>query len=156
MEPLGILHLSRTNVSTSGDTQQFVEMEGRRYSHIVDPRTGLGVGSVRAVTVVMEDGALCDALATAGSMLGAGEFEGVLGQFEGAGAIVQELGTGEVRVLQPRRGAKVQLESFKDSAGATGTGDGPGVGSAGGSGDGSRAGHGPRLGTRLGSGPRTR
>ncbi|MCX5688492.1 MAG: FAD:protein FMN transferase [Planctomycetota bacterium] len=135
--PLGVLYLTKTNVSTSGDTQQFVEIEGRRYSHIVDPRTGLGVRTVRAVTVVAEDGAVCDALATAGSMLGAAEFEGVLGRFEGAGAIVQELEKGEVRVIQPRRGAKVKLEPFEGDSKK-------------------KAGHGPRLGTKLGSGARER
>jgi thiamine biosynthesis lipoprotein len=117
--PLGVLWLSNTNVSTSGDTQLYVVIGGRRYSHIVDPKTGLGVGSVRAVTVVMEDGALCDALATAGMMLSAKEFGAVLEGFEGAGAIVQELdGGGDgFTVLQPRRGARVRLEPIGVSAG---------------------------------------
>ena len=41
--PQTILSLSRCSVSTSGDTWQFVEIDGRRYSHVVDPRTGMGL-----------------------------------------------------------------------------------------------------------------
>jgi thiamine biosynthesis lipoprotein len=52
-------------VSTSGDAEQFVEIAGVRYSHIVDPRSGLGVTHRVAVTVVAEDGAVADAMATA-------------------------------------------------------------------------------------------
>lgn len=57
-------------VSTSGDAQQFVEIDGRRYSHVVDPRSGIGLTSRIAVTVVAPRGVLSDALATALSIMG--------------------------------------------------------------------------------------
>lgn len=63
------LRLKNASVSTSGDTEQFVEINGVRYSHIVDPRTGLGaIGSV-PMTVTGPNGALVDALATAFTLL---------------------------------------------------------------------------------------
>lgn len=57
--------LRRTSVSTSGDAAQFVEIGGVRYSHIVNPRTGMGVTRRVQATVVSCDGARADALATA-------------------------------------------------------------------------------------------
>jgi thiamine biosynthesis lipoprotein len=52
-------------VATSGDTFRFVEAGGRRYSHIVDPRSGIGLTDSAYVTVVAPDGTTADALATA-------------------------------------------------------------------------------------------
>ncbi len=62
--------LSNAAISTSGDTQQFVEIDGGRYSHVVDPRTGIGLTSRIAVTVVAPKGILSDGLATTLSVLG--------------------------------------------------------------------------------------
>jgi len=64
------LLLAHAAVTTSGDAFQAVEIDGRRYSHIVDPRTGLGVAGPAAVTVVAADCTTADALATAASVLG--------------------------------------------------------------------------------------
>jgi len=58
-------------ISASGDTEQFVEIGGRRYSHIVDPRTGLGLTERIGVTVVAPNGMTSDGLSTAISVLGA-------------------------------------------------------------------------------------
>ena len=52
-------------ISTSGDLQQFVEIDGRRYSHIVDPTTGLGLNDSLLATVVARNGLMADPLATA-------------------------------------------------------------------------------------------
>lgn len=57
-------------VSTSGDLYQFVEIGGVRYSHVVDPRAGLGLTSRIEVTVVAPDATTSDSLATAISVLG--------------------------------------------------------------------------------------
>ena len=63
------LWLERAAVSSSGDTEQFVELGGRRYSHVVDPRTGLGLTHRVAATVVAPDGTSADAYATAVTIL---------------------------------------------------------------------------------------
>lgn len=57
-------------ISTSGDSEQFVEIEGKRYSHILDPRTGLGITHGTQVSVRGPDPVMTDALATAVSVLG--------------------------------------------------------------------------------------
>lgn len=64
------LVLADAAVTTSGDAHQGVEIDGIRYSHIVDPRTGLGVVGPAAVTVIAADCTTADALATAASVLG--------------------------------------------------------------------------------------
>ncbi|MBM3493842.1 MAG: FAD:protein FMN transferase, partial [Armatimonadetes bacterium] len=62
--------LANCAVSTSGDVEQFVEFAGVRYSHIVDPHTGLGLTTRIAVTVIAPSGELSDGLSTAISVLG--------------------------------------------------------------------------------------
>jgi thiamine biosynthesis lipoprotein len=61
--------LQNRAITTSGDAYQFIEKDGRRYSHIIDPRTGYGVTSQRNVTVIAADGTTADWLATACSIL---------------------------------------------------------------------------------------
>jgi thiamine biosynthesis lipoprotein len=63
------LKLKNQSVSTSGDLYQFVEIEGVRYSHIVDPRTGKPQTGRRSVTVVADRGWKADALTKAMSLL---------------------------------------------------------------------------------------
>jgi FAD:protein FMN transferase len=56
-------------IATSGDKYQFLESQGKRYSHIIDPRTGYGVTFRRNVTIVSTDGTTADWLATACSVM---------------------------------------------------------------------------------------
>jgi thiamine biosynthesis lipoprotein len=62
--------LANVAIATSGGSEQYVEIGGVRYSHIIDPRTGLGVTGRHIVTVIADDAALADAAATALSVLG--------------------------------------------------------------------------------------
>lgn len=62
--------LRHAALATSGDVFQHVEIGGVRYSHIVDPRTGLGLTNRSQVTVVARDGLTADSLSTALSVLG--------------------------------------------------------------------------------------
>lgn len=64
------LRLANCAIATSGDLERFVEIDGVRYSHIVDPRTGMGLMTPMAVTVIGPDAATVDALASAISVLG--------------------------------------------------------------------------------------
>jgi FAD:protein FMN transferase len=62
--------LANAAISTSGDTEQFIEIDGVRYSHIVSPFTGLGLTHRIQATVIAPDAATSDALATACCVLG--------------------------------------------------------------------------------------
>jgi thiamine biosynthesis lipoprotein len=64
-EPLANVHLRRGALGTSGVGEQSFEIEGRRFGHVIDPRTGWPVAGVRSATVVTADAAVADALATA-------------------------------------------------------------------------------------------
>lgn len=65
------LTLANCAIATSGDSFQYVEFGGKRYSHIINPRTGIGLTDAPEVTVIAPDGATADALASAMSVLGA-------------------------------------------------------------------------------------
>lgn len=64
------LTLANCAVATSGDAYQYVVIDGRRYSHIVDPKTGLGLTQRSSVTVIARTGTTADSLASAVSVLG--------------------------------------------------------------------------------------
>ncbi len=65
-----VLSLAHQALATSGDLSQFVEIDGVRYSHIVDPRTGIGLTNRALVNVIAPHGITADSLATAFSVLG--------------------------------------------------------------------------------------
>jgi FAD:protein FMN transferase len=69
-EPTEFLSLAHTAIATSGDAYQFVELDGKRYSHLVDPRTGLGLTEQSSVSVIAPDCTTADAWASAVSVLG--------------------------------------------------------------------------------------
>ncbi len=68
--PARFVLLANAGLATSGDLFQHVEIDGVRYSHIVDPRTGIGLTDHSLVTVIARDGMTADSLATAVSVLG--------------------------------------------------------------------------------------
>ena len=67
--------LSNCGVSVSGDTAQFVEIDGKRYSHIVDPRTGMAVTSRQFAIIVAPSGMQSDGLASAGCVMKPEQFQ---------------------------------------------------------------------------------
>lgn len=91
------LLLAHAAVTTSGDAFQAVEIDGRRYSHIVDPRTGLGVAGPAAVTVIAPDCATADALATAASVLGPERATAVFADEPGCAARFVSMADGQLR-----------------------------------------------------------
>ena len=83
--------ISNAVVSTSGPGFQFLELGGVRYSHVVDPRTGIGLTSAAQATVIASDGALADALSTALTALGAGGAKLLMHRYPGVIACVVPL-----------------------------------------------------------------
>lgn len=64
-ERIARLHLRSGALGTSGAGEQFVTVDGRRYGHIIDPRTGWPASGVLSVSVVTSDAETADALSTA-------------------------------------------------------------------------------------------
>ncbi len=67
------IELSGKAVATSGLQQRFFEIDGQRYSHIIDPRAGRPAAEAPCVTVIADDGMTADAWATAFSVLSVAE-----------------------------------------------------------------------------------
>lgn len=75
------------SVVTSGDYQRFYEVDGKRYCHIIDPKTLMPADNFSSVSIICEDSAIADALSTALFVLPKDEGEGILNSIEGAKAI---------------------------------------------------------------------
>ena len=75
-------------VSTSGDSEQFVEIAGVRYSHVVDPATGIGLKGRRSVTVVARRGIDADSLTKMASILPADKAIEKIETLEGTAALI--------------------------------------------------------------------
>jgi FAD:protein FMN transferase len=65
-----VVELAHAAVSTAGAAEQHLDADGRRYSHIVDPSTRMGLTEDLTVTVVARNGLVADGLDTAVSVLG--------------------------------------------------------------------------------------
>ena len=57
-------------IATSGDYEQFAMIDGVRYAHIIDPRTGMPARGIASVTVFTQHGVDADAIATAMFVMG--------------------------------------------------------------------------------------
>jgi thiamine biosynthesis lipoprotein len=101
--PAGYLTLRDAAVSTSGDAEQFMVVDGVRYSHIFDPRTGRALTGRLSVTVVGPNGTTSDALATAVSVLGGERGTRLVDQTPGAAALIVDSRNGSVRTHASRR-----------------------------------------------------
>lgn len=94
----GYVELHNRGISTSGDTYRYVEIDGVRYSHILDPKTGLGLTRHVGVTAVADDDLTADWLATAVSVLGPAKGIALVESIPGAAARVTTVDGGKVNV----------------------------------------------------------
>lgn len=90
------LVLKNQAIATSGNMYQFIEYQGKKYSHEIDPQTGYGIQSQRNVTVISPDGALSDWLATACSVLSIKKSKKLATRFR-ADLLILELRKGRLR-----------------------------------------------------------
>lgn len=68
--PFSYLKISDMAIATSGSYEKFVTIDGRRYSHTINPKTGLPVTGIKSVTIFSPNAELSDALATPVTILG--------------------------------------------------------------------------------------
>ncbi len=86
-KPFATLLLRNEALGTSGTAVQWFRHEGKRYGHILDPRTGWPVESMMSVSVIAPDAALADALSTAFFVLGVENARKCCDNFPMVGAI---------------------------------------------------------------------
>ena len=85
---LGWLPLKNMAIVTSGDYERFVEFDGKRYAHIIDPRTGYPTSGIKSVTIACPDAELADALATSVFVLGKEKGLELINQLNGVECLI--------------------------------------------------------------------
>lgn len=106
--PLARLQLRDAALGTSGAGEQFFEVDGRRYGHVIDPRTGWPAEGLLSVSVVAGEAASADALATAFLVGGADLAERYCAAHPGTMALVTEEAQPDVlRVFGSHSGATI-------------------------------------------------
>ena len=98
-----VLELANAAVSTSGNSEQHVDIGGRRYSHIIDPSSRIGLVEDLTVTVVARHGLDADGLDTAVSVLGAERGLRLIDAHPDAAALIVERTPERVEVHLSRR-----------------------------------------------------
>jgi thiamine biosynthesis lipoprotein len=86
-ELLATVELYDEAIVTSGDYEHYVEADGRRYHHLLDPRSGWPASRCQSATVIAPSGALADALATGAFVLGDEELD-VVSAWAGVAAMI--------------------------------------------------------------------
>ena len=87
--------LSNAAVSTSGNVEQFIQIGGKKYSHIINPKNGLGLTTNHAAVVISNKGSMSDALATSISILGKSGLK-ILNHFPNTEAAIIDLNNNKV------------------------------------------------------------
>lgn len=82
------MEVSNMAVATSGNYEKFVMIGGKKYSHTINPRTGLPVSGIKSVTIITTNAELADALATPVTILGINAGLDMINQMNGIEAIV--------------------------------------------------------------------
>ena len=88
--PEAYVFLKNQGLSTSGDSEQFIELGGTRYSHVIDPRAGWAMTASRSVTVIGPQGWMHDGLSTALCVLDGPEAKELVEKYPNCAAIVFE------------------------------------------------------------------
>lgn len=101
--PSRFVLISRCALTVSGDAFQHVVIDGKRYSHIVDPRTGLGLTDQSSVTAIAPDGITADGLDTAVSVLGPQLGLELVERTPGAAALVLRNSDGRIETFASQR-----------------------------------------------------
>ncbi|MBI3864876.1 MAG: FAD:protein FMN transferase [Planctomycetia bacterium] len=109
-EPSRYLILKNGAVTTSGDAFQYVEVAGQRYSHIVDPSTGLGLTERSSVTVIALNCTVADSYTKAVSVLGQEQGLALIDATPGAAAIIVRAHEGRVETLESKRVRELRWE----------------------------------------------
>ncbi|MES2004517.1 MAG: FAD:protein FMN transferase [Bacteroidota bacterium] len=83
-------HLEITNmaVATSGNYEKFVFIGGKKYSHTINPKTGLPVTGIKSVTIISPNAEIADAMATPVTIMGISTGLDMINQIKGLGCII--------------------------------------------------------------------
>jgi FAD:protein FMN transferase len=86
--PFASLKLSNTSIATSGNYEKYVVIDGKKYSHTIDPKTGYPVQGIKSVTILCSHAEIADAMATPVMVMGITAGIGLINQLKGIACIV--------------------------------------------------------------------
>jgi FAD:protein FMN transferase len=82
------LNISNMAVATSGDYEKFVMINGKRYSHTINPKTGLPITGIKSVTIIAPNAELADSLATPVTVMGVKVGLDLINQIKGIACVI--------------------------------------------------------------------
>jgi FAD:protein FMN transferase len=86
--PFSYMNVTNLAVATSGNYEKFVVIDGKKYSHTINPRTGLPVRGIKSVTIISPNAELCDALATPVTIMGVSAGMHLINQLKGIECVI--------------------------------------------------------------------
>ncbi len=86
--PFSYLSVSNSAIATSGNYEKFITINGKRYSHTIDPKTGLPVSGIKSVTIISPNAEIADAMATPVMIMGIKVGLNMVDQLKGIGCII--------------------------------------------------------------------
>jgi FAD:protein FMN transferase len=87
-EAFSSLAISNVAVATSGNYEKYAIINGQRYSHTIDPKTGLPVAGIKSVTIVSSNAEIADAMTTPVMVMGVKVGLGLVNQMRGIACII--------------------------------------------------------------------
>ncbi len=108
-EFFAVIEVTDVSVSTSGDYERYFDVDGVRYHHILDPKTGMPSRGLRCATVIAADATLADALSTAVMVLGRDQGLALVERLPGVQALVVD----DLGKVSTSSGLKSQLHVLR-------------------------------------------
>jgi thiamine biosynthesis lipoprotein len=75
-------------IATSGNYEKFILVDGKKYSHTINPRTGLPVTGIKSVTIITKNAEIADAMATPVTIMGVKTGLSMINQIKDIEAII--------------------------------------------------------------------
>jgi thiamine biosynthesis lipoprotein len=86
--PFSSMEISNMAVATSGNYEKFIVIDGKKYSHTIDPKSGLPVTGIKSVTIICPNAEIADAMATPVMVMGTTAGLNMINQMKNIGCIV--------------------------------------------------------------------
>ena len=86
--PFSYLEITDTSIATSGNYEKYVIIGGKKFSHTINPRTGLPVTGIKSVTVICPNAEIADAMATPIMIMGIRVGLDMINQIKGLACII--------------------------------------------------------------------
>lgn len=87
-EVFSYMSISDMAVATSGNYEKYVVIDGKKYSHTINPRTGLPVNGIKSVTIITTNAEIADAMATPVTIMGIATGLDLINQMKNIEAII--------------------------------------------------------------------